>query len=69
MMIIQGFVFEMRSGMNEFDHRIFANFSGLSRCRLRSAKVRPMVKFIQRQTCCYFHLHFDENSCGVRRAI
>ena len=24
MMIIQGFVFEMRSGMNEFDRRIFA---------------------------------------------
>ena len=24
LMIIHGFVFEIRSGMNEFDHRIFA---------------------------------------------
>ena len=41
-MIIQGFVFEMQSGMNEFDHRILAL---LKQQRERPEKFRPERRF------------------------
>ena len=40
LMIIQGFVFEIRSGMNEFDHRSFAL---LKRQRERPEKIQAFL--------------------------